>query len=192
VAVATRKRGARVSPRRRSADERRDLVIEAARLEFAALGLGAATGEGLSYRAGISHPYLLRLFGSKRELFLEVVEGVFDQLLDATRSARPPEGDQEGFSALLDALKDALGEEGPALLFQSFAACGQDEVRLTVQRRLGELYESLERVASAVNVQAEALLSQLLLIGALEAVRLRELASREPWARRLLASADGA
>jgi AcrR family transcriptional regulator len=191
VAVATRKRGARVSPRRRSADERRDLVVEAARLEFAALGLGGTTGEALSYRAGISHPYLLRLFGSKRELFLEVVHRLFDELLGATRTARPPEAGEPGFDALLDALKDALGKEGPSLLFQTFAACGEDEVRLTVQRRLGELYESLERVASAVDVEAEALLSQLLLIGALDAVRLRELAGREPWARRLLAGSGG-
>jgi AcrR family transcriptional regulator len=178
VAVATRKRGVRASPRRHSADERRALVLEAARREFAALGLGGATGEGLSYRAGISHPYLLRLFGSKRELFLEVVERVFDELLEAMRTGMP--------------VREALGEDGHALLLQSFAACGEDEVRLTVQRRLGELYESLERTSSARQGGARELLSQLLLIGALDAVRLRELASREPWARRLLAGSDGA
>jgi AcrR family transcriptional regulator len=178
VAVASRKKAARVSPRRRSADERRDLVIEAARREFAVLGLGGATGEGLSYRAGISHPYLLRLFGSKRELFLEVVERVFDELLRAMRTGMP--------------VREALGEDGHALLLQSFAACGDDEVRLTVQRRLGELYESLERTASARQGGAGELLSQLLLIGALDAARLRELASREAWARRLLAGSDGA
>jgi AcrR family transcriptional regulator len=190
VAVANRKRGARASPRRHSADERRDLVIQAARREFAALGLGGATGEGLSYRAGISHPYLLRLFGSKRELFLEVVERVFDQLVAAARAAKAPEGDRAGLSDLVGSLKEALGEHGPSLLFQSFAACGVDEVRLTVQRRLGELYDSLERAASTREVEADAVLSRLLLIGALDATRLQELASREPWARRLLESSD--
>jgi AcrR family transcriptional regulator len=190
VAVATRKRGARTAPRRHSADERRDLVIEAARQEFAALGLGGATGEGLSYRAGISHPYLLRLFGSKRELFVEVVERVFDQLLAAARAVRAPEGDSDGFSDLVGALKEALGEHGPSLLFQAFAACGVEEVRLTVQRRVGELYEPLDRAASTRQVEADAVLSRLLLIGAIDAMRLHELASREAWARRLLEASD--
>jgi AcrR family transcriptional regulator len=190
VAVATRKRGARAAPRRHSAEERRDLVIEAARREFAVLGLGGATGEGLSYRAGISHPYLLRLFGSKRELFLEVVERVFDQLLASVRTARVPEGDHDGFGHLVAELKESLGEHGPSLLLQTFAACGVDEVRLTVQRRLGELHESLERLAPGRGGQAEALLSRLLLIGAVDAMRLEELASREHWARRLLESSD--
>jgi AcrR family transcriptional regulator len=189
VAVATRKRGPRV-PRRHSADERRNLVIEAARQEFAAWGLGGATGEALSYRAGISHPYLLRLFGSKRELFLEVVERVFDDLLAGARTARSLEGGGDDIGELVEALKAALGEHGPSLLLQAFAACGVDEVRLTLQRRLGELYESLERTASTRQVDADGLLSRLILIGALDAMRLRELASREPWARRLLEAAD--
>jgi AcrR family transcriptional regulator len=172
VAVATRKRAARASPRRHSADERRALVLEAARREFAALGLGGATGEGLSYRAGISHPYLLRLFGSKRELFLEVVGRLFDDLVAAARS------DQ--------GLTEALGEDGPALLFQCFAACGVDEVRLAVQRRMGELNDALERAGS----EPEDVFAGLLLNGAVEAMRLEEIASREPWARRLLDAAE--
>jgi AcrR family transcriptional regulator len=176
VAVATRKRGVRASPRRHSADERRELVIEAARREFAVLGLGGATGEGLSYRAGISHPYLLRLFGSKRELFLEVVDRLFDDLVAAARSER--------------SLTEALGEDGVALLLQCFGACGVDEVRLAVQRRMGELYEALERGGPGRQADVDSVLAGLLLSGAVEAMRLEELASREPWARRLLDAAE--
>jgi AcrR family transcriptional regulator len=172
VAVATRKRGVRASPRRHSADERRELVLEAARREFAALGLGGATGEGLSYRAGISHPYLLRLFGSKRELFLEVLNRLFDDLVAAARAET--------------GLREALGEDGPALLLQCFAACGVDEVRLAVQRRMGELHEAVERSGS----EPEDVFAWLLLNGAVEAMRLEALASREPWARQLLDAAD--
>ena len=175
MAVATRKRGVRASPRRHSADERRELVLEAARREFAALGLGGATGEGLSYRAGISHPYLLRLFGSKRELFLEVLERLFDDLVAAARAD--------------ESLREALGEDGPALLLQCFAACGVDEVRLAVQRRMGELNEALDRTGGRGS-GADAVLAGLLLDGAAEAMRLEALASREPWARRLLDAAD--
>ncbi|HEX2234431.1 MAG TPA: TetR/AcrR family transcriptional regulator [Thermoleophilaceae bacterium] len=170
--MATRKRGVRASPRRHSADERRELVLEAARREFAALGLGGATGEGLSYRAGISHPYLLRLFGSKRELFLEVLNRLFDDLVAAARAET--------------GLREALGEEGASLLLQCFAACGVDEVRLAVQRRMGELHEAVERSGS----EPEEVFAGLLLNGAVEAMRLDALASREPWARQLLDSGE--
>jgi AcrR family transcriptional regulator len=180
----------RVSPRRHSADERRELVLEAAVREFAALGLGGATGEGLSYRAGISHPYLLRLFGSKRELFLEVVDRLFEGLLAAARAARVPETDSGGLDGLERSLRDALGEHGATLLLQCFAACGVDEVRLAVQRRMGELYEALERAVTGGEAEIDELLSRLLLAGGLEALRLSDLASREPWARRLLESTD--
>jgi AcrR family transcriptional regulator len=186
-----KKGGARVAVRRHSADERRELVIEAARREFALRGLGGATGEGLSYRAGISHPYLLRLFGSKRELFLEVVERLFDQLQAAARSASSPESDADS-GALTDALREALGEHGPSLLLQAFAACGEDEVRLTVQRRLGELCGSLERAASTPRAKADSLIAQLLLEGAADAMHLQQIAGREPWARRLLETSSRA
>ena len=189
MAVATRKR-VRASARRHSADERRELVVEAARREFAALGLGGATGEGLSYRAGISHPYLLRLFGSKRELFLEVVDRLFDDLVAAARAARAADSDGTGLVNLENGLREALGEEGARLLLQCFAACGVDEVRLAVQRRMGELYVALERAAPAGEAEIDALLSRLLLAGGLEAMRLSDMASREPWARRLLESTD--
>src|ERR671914_2634033 len=79
--------GRRQGRRRRTAEERRGLVLEAARMEFAAVGLGAATGESIAYRAEISHPYLLRLFGSKRELFLVVVDNTFDELVAAVGEA---------------------------------------------------------------------------------------------------------
>ena len=164
--------------------------MEAARREFAALGLGGATGEGLSYRAGISHPYLLRLFGSKRELFLEVVDRLFDGLVAAARAARAADSGSGGLDDLERALTEALGEDGAPLLLQCFAACGVDEVRLAVQRRMGELYEALERAMPAGDAEIEALLSRLLLAGGLEQMRVSDLASREPWARRLLESTE--
>lgn len=192
MAVATRKRGVRASPRRHSADERRELVIRAARREFAGLGLGGATGEGLSYRAGISHPYLLRLFGSKRELFLEVIDRLFDDLVAAARAARPAESDDGSLAELERGLREALGDDGSQLLLQCFAACGVDEVRLAVQRRMGDLFDALERAAPAAGeAQPDELLSRLLLVGATDALRLTELASREPWARRLLDGSAG-
>src|SRR2546423_8745187 len=68
---------------RMSADERREAVLEAAMTEFALGGLHGTSGEAIASRAGISQPYLFRLFGTKKELFLAVVDRVFDRMLRA-------------------------------------------------------------------------------------------------------------
>ena len=57
-------------------------MLEAARLEFARHGLHGASTDAIARRAGISQPYLFRLFGSKKELFLAVNDACFARTLD--------------------------------------------------------------------------------------------------------------
>jgi AcrR family transcriptional regulator len=161
--------------------------MEAARAEFAAVGLFGATGEAIAYRAGISHPYLLRLFGSKRELFLAVVDHVFDELT-AMLHAAAEASRQDGSTAALEAAlrrELSVGDASLALL-QFCAASSDDEVRPTVRRRFAEFYEELERASGATEAEVRDLVARLVLSGAAEAMRLPEAAGRERWARRLL------
>jgi AcrR family transcriptional regulator len=51
---------------RHTAEERREAVLEAARYEFAQHGMHGASTDAIARRAGISQPYLFRLFGTKR------------------------------------------------------------------------------------------------------------------------------
>ena len=48
-----------------SAEERREIVLEAAVGEFARHGLAGTSTEDVARRAGISQPYLFRLFPTK-------------------------------------------------------------------------------------------------------------------------------
>ncbi len=57
-----------------SAEERRETVLEAAVVEFAARGLAGTSAEDVARRAGISQPYLFRLFPTKKALFVALVE----------------------------------------------------------------------------------------------------------------------
>src|SRR5436190_993654 len=68
---------------RMTADERREHVLEAAMREFAISGFHGTSAEAIAGRAGISQPYLFRLLGTKRELFIAVVNRAFDQVLEA-------------------------------------------------------------------------------------------------------------
>ena len=58
---------------RRTAEERRVDVLDAALIEFATYGLHGASTVNIAERAGISQPYVLRLFGTKKALFLETL-----------------------------------------------------------------------------------------------------------------------
>jgi AcrR family transcriptional regulator len=178
--------GRRNRPRRRSADERRELVLEAAREEFAAFGLSGATGEAISYRAGISHPYLLRLFGSKKELFLAVMERTFDELMAAVGDAGG-QGGGNSLSALDEALHTQLGEkDGFLALLQFHAAGGDDHVRMALRRRMAELHEYLRRASGASEEEVAELFAGVMLRASAAAMRLPDIAGREPWARGLL------
>src|SRR3954447_2150954 len=55
---------------RMSGAQRREEILVAARTVFAERGYAASTDE-VARAAGVSQPYVVRMFGTKRELFLE-------------------------------------------------------------------------------------------------------------------------
>src|SRR5437868_12716756 len=67
---------------RMSQGERREEILEAALDEFADHGYHGGSTEGIARRAGISQPYVFRLFGTKQELFKAVVARCFRETLE--------------------------------------------------------------------------------------------------------------
>ena len=55
-------------------------MLDAATHEFAVKGLHGASTEDIARAAGISQPYLFRLFGTKKQLYLATVERAVDHL----------------------------------------------------------------------------------------------------------------
>src|SRR4051794_38821337 len=75
-----------VSPRL-TADERRAEIIDAAVKAFAQGGLDGTSTDDIARIAGVSQPYLFRLFGTKRDLFLAAVGRCFDRIGEAFDAA---------------------------------------------------------------------------------------------------------
>jgi AcrR family transcriptional regulator len=100
------------------ATDRRVQILEAAAQEFADGGLRGASIETIARAAGITQPYVFRLFGSKKALFLEVVAGSFTQLADSMRVASR---DETGLDALaaMGARYNALLADRTALQLQA-------------------------------------------------------------------------
>src|SRR3954449_12393283 len=118
---------------RMSAGERRSEVIEIAIRHFGLHGYNGTSTDQVAREAGISQPYLFRLFGTKRELFLACHEVCHRRVLETFRAAAdgvPPEQRIEQMGhAYVDLLRDRT-----MLLFQmqSYAACGDPEVQAQV------------------------------------------------------------
>ena len=150
-----------MSPRgvRGSAEERREDVLRAAMIEFAKGGLDGTSTDAIARRAGISQPYLFRLYPTKRALFLAAVERTFAEVGRVFREAG------EGLSGL--EAKHAMGAAYGTLLqrdrtflgmqMQAYAACnGDDEVRAVTRRELARLWENIVTVGAMSEELAQA------------------------------------
>ncbi|MEV0716675.1 TetR/AcrR family transcriptional regulator [Asanoa sp. NPDC050611] len=72
---------------RLTAAERSEQLIEAAITAFAKGGYAGTATDDIARLAGVSQPYVIRLFGSKQALFITVIEHVSGRIQQAFRDA---------------------------------------------------------------------------------------------------------
>ena len=130
-----------------TADERRESVLEAALTEFAARGLDGTSTEHVAHRAGISQPYLFRLFPTKKALFLALVERCFQRVADAFTAAVGDHVGEEALEAMGQAYEELLGDRTLLLLqMHAYAACDDPEIRTATRAGFGQLWLLVERL----------------------------------------------
>lgn len=71
---------------RRDPERTKELILEAARIEFARNGLGGARVDQITERAGSNKRMLYYYFGSKEDLFLAVLESAYADIRQAEQS----------------------------------------------------------------------------------------------------------
>ena len=170
------------------ADERRELILAAARTQFAAGGLHGASTKVIAGEAGISEPYLFQLYGTKKELFLAVLDRTFETTMEAVRVVAESSPPEEVIAALGAAYVDQLSgdREGLMALVQFLAACDDEDVRTRLRQRYGELYHYVERVSGANDEAVRLIFAYGMLATSAAAMRLPEIAAEQGWAKRLL------
>jgi AcrR family transcriptional regulator len=127
---------------RKSAEERREEIVEIAFRHFGEAGYNGTSTEAIAREAGISQPYLFRLFRTKRELFLACVDRCFGQVIEVFREAAANPGDEEPLHAMGHAYERRLLPDRRAILFQMQAYATSDpEIREYVR----ESYRTLVR-----------------------------------------------
>ena len=132
---------------RMPAVERRELVLDVAVAEFAVHGLAGTSTEDVARRAGISQPYLFRLFPTKKALFLALVDRCFRRVQDTFIAAAGDLTGEEAKMAMADAYERLLDDRTLLLLqMQAYAACEDPEIRTATRAGFKKLWELVERL----------------------------------------------
>ena len=173
-----------VQAERKSKEERREEILDAALEVFADHGLHGASTEEIARRAGISQPYVFRLFGTKKELYKAVVARCFRQTLERFQRAAEGKRGQEALQAMGEAYHALLAEDRTYLRaqMQAYAACEDEDVCAVVRAGFGDLVTYVERVSGAAPAEVSQFFSGGMLLNVLASMH----APSEPWGVRLV------
>ncbi len=170
---------------RSTAAERRDDILDAALIEFAERGLHGTSTDRIAKRAGISQPYLFRLFGTKKELFIATVGRCMEQTLALFRASAGGKVGDDALQAIGDAYRGVL--ENPVMLrcqMQAYVACDDPDVRAAVRLGYGRLVEFAEQASGAEPRRIAAFFGAGMLLNVIASMELLD--NPEPWGKRLL------
>jgi AcrR family transcriptional regulator len=170
---------------RMSAEERRGEVLRAAAAAFADGGYKGTTTQDVAERAGISQPYVFRLFSSKKELFLAVVEDCFERTQKTFVKAADGLSGDEALRAMgmayVELIRDPVN-----LLVQMHcftAAAGDPDIRLVAQRGMRGVWETASRASGASDEDLRNWVAKGMLCNMVAAIGIEEL--DEPWAEQI-------
>ena len=139
---------------RMNADDRREQVLAAATRAFARTGYAGTSTDVVAREAGVSQPYVVRMFGTKRALFLDVfgrsterIRDAFSGVLDDYSTDDPFDPDNEDDWARLGAAYTELLADRDFLLvmMHGFAAGDDDAIGARARQCMGEIYDVIMR-----------------------------------------------
>ena len=135
---------------RMSADDRRELILQAATRAFARGGYHGTSTDAVAKEAGVSQPYVVRMFGTKLDLFLAVFErsagrikAAFEEVLDAGPFAPDSEDDKARLGAAYTELlrdRDFLHVQ-----MHGFSSGGVPQIGAAARRCMGEVFQIVRR-----------------------------------------------
>ncbi len=138
---------------RSTAEERREEILVAAIEEFARFGLYGTSVYTIAERLDISQPYIFRLFGTKKSLFIAAAVRVCDRIERAFAEAAQANPERR-LDAMGHAYSSLLSSRSELLtLLQAFAAAEDEEIRKAVAARYTELWRFVATTSGATDEQ---------------------------------------
>jgi TetR/AcrR family transcriptional regulator len=171
---------------RLSAEERREAILDAAVVEFAALGFYGASTERIAANVGISQPYIFRLFGTKKELFLASVARVIDTIKLTLREAVKADPSNP-LAAVYDAFNRLMHQRDElVLLLQAFASAKDPDMMQIGRLRLAEMYSYVAEITGADERELQQFFAYGMLFIVAATLDIQSIAPEQPWAANLI------
>lgn len=160
--------------RRMSSDERREQIVAAAIAVFGARGYEGTTTDDVARTAGVSQPYVVRLFRSKENLFLAAMQSSLDQLMRVFRDALADEASDSPVSKRIgQAYVDLLSTRGlHQTLSHAWLLGGHPVIGPAARRCFAEVWQFFREEAGFDADQARAFLAEGMLINVMIGMRL--------------------
>jgi AcrR family transcriptional regulator len=171
---------------RQTAVERRESILDAALIEFAAKGLHGTSTEDVARRAGISQPYVFRLFGTKKKLFAEACRRCMREVREAMQAAAAGKSGRDALDAMGAAYIELLAGDRNRLTLQMhmYAACDEPEVRAVAREGYGDLVRFVEQMSGESRAAVSSFFARGMLINVIAAMDIRD--ADIEWADRLI------
>ena len=170
---------------RQTAAERRTAVLEAARREFAVKGLHGASTDDIARAAGISQPYLFRLFGTKKELYLATARETTDRLYTIFERASRGKTGQEAAKAMGEAYNQILTDPYRLQMqLKCWSSADDPDVRELSLSMWRDLVDLVEQRTGGTRQEVAAFFSKGVLLAIMQGMGTFE--QPEPWAERLI------
>ena len=161
-------------------------MLEAATSEFAQRGLDGASTDTIARKAGISQPYLFRLFGTKKDLYLATTSRKMEETYQVFERASRGKSGQEALHAMGEVYTGLIeNRERLQLMMQCFAGCEDPDVRAGVRHVWSDLVELAERASGEPPEVISAFFAKGMLLNVVNAMQLFE--DPTPWGDRLVA-----
>ena len=131
---------------------------------------------------GITQPYAFSLFGTKKGLFLAAVERSFDRVEETFRTAAESAGRAGPFEAMKESYRSVLADRSLLLMqLQTYAACGDEDVRALARRRYAQLYDLVRELSGADREELTEFFAAGMLLNVAAAMDLPEMTFSESW-----------
>ncbi len=169
-------------------------MIDAAIVEFATFGLHGASTEAIADRAGISQPYVMRLFGTKKALFLAAVEHVSEQIM-ATWKEGLDEAERQGRANDPLSRLEAMGMpyltlvreiHGLRLVLQAYATAEDPDIRAAVHRWLDTMFAWVREASGAEPEAVRRFFATGMMLTVAASIQAADAAEFQAWARAYL------
>ncbi|MFG6502932.1 TetR/AcrR family transcriptional regulator [Microbacterium sp. P05] len=168
--------------KRMSSDERREQILDGALAVFGSKGYVGSTTDDVAKAAAVSQPYVVRLFGSKENLFLAAMERALDELMRAFRAALADTDDERPVSRRLgDSYVGLLRVRG---LHQTLSHCfllgGHPVIGPAARRGFADVWRFLREEAGFDADTARVFLAEGMLITTMIGLRLVDDYAEDP------------